>query len=128
MRVWVTGIGALLLLGGSASAQETQPAPTSDAKAQEVKTFIERARIRQRTIDRRNTDLWQRWTYAVCIGCGGSAPGPHRMVYTTPGRVLAGIPAADDDARARSPHHRMPRRDEAASAARRAPLGQDDTG
>ena len=48
--------------------------------------------------DAKNADLWTRWTYAVCIGCGPIA-GKVRTVYTTPARVLAGIPAAEDDAR-----------------------------
>ncbi|NEU10688.1 hypothetical protein G3T14_00905 [Methylobacterium sp. BTF04] len=116
MRAWVYGMGTLLLIGGPVSAQQParpRPAPaqkldpTSDAKALELKGFIDKARLRQRAVDKRNTDLWQRWTYAVCIGCGGVSSGAVHLVYTTPARVLVGIPAAEDDARNAAVRHRI---------------------
>lgn len=113
MRVWIGFLGRaamfaapVLMIAAPARAQEPhaldeRSGSTSDAKAAELKVYIERARQRQRVVDRHNTELWQRWTYAVCVGCGGAGPGPHPSVFTTPARVLAGIPAAEDDARAR---------------------------
>ena len=94
----------------SALAQHSQPrrdavqAQTeinSDAKAEETKQAIERARERQKAVDRHNSDLWERWIYAVCVGCGWT-PKNVRIVHTNPSRVLIGIPAADDDARERA--------------------------
>ena len=86
-----------------------QPAPhrqpsadaTSDARRGEIRALIERAQRKQAVVDARNTQLWERWTYAVCIGCGPE-PKSVRIVHTTHARVLAGIPAADDDARERA--------------------------
>lgn len=79
-----------------------RPAPdrslTSDEQAAQVKEWIDMAQKRQAAVDARNTKLWERWNLAVCIGCG-PLPVKYRAVYTTPGRVLAGIPAGDDDAR-----------------------------
>ena len=104
---------AALLLGPMtlpAAAQNTnhrQPRPeqtqdpTSDAKRAEINAQIEAGRKRQEASDAKTTDLWSRWTYAVCLGCGPIA-GKVRTVYTTPARVLAGIPAAEDDARAQA--------------------------
>ena len=74
---------------------------TSDAKRAEISALIERAQRKQAVVDARNTQLWERWTYAVCVGCG-PVPKNLRIVHTTPERVLAGIPAADDDARERA--------------------------
>ena len=71
---------------------------TSDEKAAELKQAIERGQARQRATDERNTRIWRRWDFAVCIGCG-PVPKGFRMVYTTPSRVLAGFIAADDDDR-----------------------------
>jgi hypothetical protein len=71
---------------------------TSDEKAAELKKAIERGQARQRATDERNTRIWRRWDFAVCIGCG-PAPKGFRAVYTTPARVLAGFIAADDDDR-----------------------------
>jgi hypothetical protein len=73
----------------------------SDAKARETKQALERARERQKALDQHNSDLWGRWTYAVCVGCGWT-PKNVRIVHTNPSRVLIGIPAADDDARDRA--------------------------
>ena len=81
-----------------------QPTPektvdmTSDAKRAETNALIEKAQKRQNVVDARNSRLWERWTYAVCIGCGDTQTNV-REVYTTPGRVLAGVRAAADDAR-----------------------------
>ena len=107
MRYFV--IAALLLVPTTlpALAQNTnhrQPRPdrvkdpTSDAKRSEISAAIEAGQKRQAALNAKNTDLWARWTYAVCIGCGPIV-GKVRIVYTTPARVLAGIPAAEDDAR-----------------------------
>ena len=79
-------------------AQTNDRTATSDEKAAEIKRFIELGQQRQRAVDSRNTKLWERWTMAICIGCG-PLPVGYRIVYTTPARVLAGIPAADDDRR-----------------------------
>lgn len=111
MRVWMSCLGSWLMVAVPASMvaapaqaqapRPPEPGPASDEKAAELKVFIDKARQRQRAVDRHNTALWRRWTYAVCIGCGGAGPGPYPSVFTTPARVLAGIPAAEDDARAR---------------------------
>lgn len=77
-------------------AQSEIPGATSDEKAAEVRRLIEVGQARQRSVDAHNTRIWQRWDYAVCIGCG-PMPKTFRIVYTTPSRVLAGILAADDD-------------------------------
>lgn len=71
---------------------------TSDEQAAKVKEWIDLAQKRQAAVDARNTKLWERWNLAVCIGCGPLLV-KYRAVYTTPGRVLAGIPAGEDDAR-----------------------------
>ena len=88
---------------GQATPKEPSVTPeqrksVSDQKAAEVKALIAEARKRQEVIDRQNTDLWSRWTYAVCVGCG---PNPKRLrvVHTHPHRVLKGVPAAEDDMR-----------------------------
>lgn len=78
--------------------QPPAPPATSEEKAAQVKAWIELAQKRQRAVDARNTKLWERWALAICIGCG-PLPVKYRAIYTTPARVLAGIPAADDDAR-----------------------------
>ena len=77
-------------------AQSEIPSATSEEKAAEVRRLIEAGQARQRSADARNTRIWQRWDYAVCIGCG-PMPKKFRIVYTTPARVLAGVLAADDD-------------------------------
>ena len=84
---------------GSSITKEQREA-VSDARAAETKRLIAKARKQQALIDQRNTDLWARWTFAVCIGCSPRAKGL-RIVQTNPLRVLAGIPAAEDDARQR---------------------------
>ncbi|KAB1072619.1 hypothetical protein [Methylobacterium planeticum] len=71
---------------------------TSDEKAAETRRLIDLGRARQREVEERNTRIWKRWDYAVCIGCG-PMPRRVRIVYTTPARVLAGFIAADDDER-----------------------------
>ncbi|KQT46787.1 hypothetical protein ASG52_13890 [Methylobacterium sp. Leaf456] len=95
--------------GGPAFAQGGQDAPSvtpqqresvSNEKAKQIRILIAEARKRQQAVDRRNTDLWVRWTYAVCIGCGPT-PKSLRIVHTYPLRVLTGTPAAMDDARER---------------------------
>ena len=78
--------------------QTQPPSATSDEQAAQVKEWIELAQKRQAAVDARNTKLWERWNLAVCIGCGPLLV-KYRAVYTTPGRVLAGIPAGEDDAR-----------------------------
>lgn len=110
MRSFVLILVALFAFPSSASAQHSQPRRdpheiktdvNSDAKTEETKQLIARARERQNGIDRHNSDLWGRWVYAVCLGCGWT-PKNVRIVHTNPVRVLAGIPAAEDDARDRS--------------------------
>ncbi|MDR7036439.1 MULTISPECIES: hypothetical protein [Methylobacterium] len=74
-----------------------------------MKRAIELGQSRQRETDARNSRIWRRWDYAVCIGCG-PMPKRIRIVYTTPARVLAGHIAADDDeafARRRTPGARL---------------------
>lgn len=71
--------------------------PTSDETAAETRRLIRLGQARQQAVDARNTRIWKRWDYAVCIGCG-PMPKLLRIVYTTPARVLAGFLAADDDA------------------------------
>ena len=92
-----------------ALAQHTQPRGdasankgdiTSDEKALEVKQLIAKAQERQKAVDKHNSGLWDRWVYAVCLGCGW-APKSVRIMHTNPSRVLMGIPAAEDDARER---------------------------
>ena len=111
MRINLIVFAALLSFGGPAVAQDTTSEPsapsTQDAQTEEEKrksaelnVLIERARARQRAADQRSSMLWERWTYAVCLGCG-PAPSNVRVVHTHPLRVLSGIPAADDDARER---------------------------
>lgn len=73
----------------------------SDAKAEETKQLIQRARERQKAVDQHNSDLWERWIYAVCVGCSWT-PKNVRIVHTNPSRVLIGIPAAEDDKRERA--------------------------
>ena len=107
MRRLVIALAMLANAALPALAQNTahkQPRPeqqqdaTSDAKRAEINALIEAGQKRQDAANAKTLDLWSRWTYAVCIGCGPIA-GKIRVVYTTPGRVLAGIPAAQDDAR-----------------------------
>ncbi|MBE7197256.1 MAG: hypothetical protein INR70_05585 [Parafilimonas terrae] len=76
--------------------------PASDEKAAETKKLVEAGRKRQDAENARTMKLWTRWTYAVCIGCSLGEPRHIRVVHTTPARVLAGIPAAQDDARERA--------------------------
>lgn len=71
---------------------------TSDEKAAELRKAIESGQARQRATDERNTRIWRRWDFAVCIGCG-PVPRGFKAVYITPARVLAGFIAADDDDR-----------------------------
>ena len=103
-------LASLLLLTAvlRAAAQDAPPSPppvgeqrdaTSDAKHAELKARIEAGRKKQEAANARTMGLWTRWIYAVCIGCGAGEPRNIRIVHTTPARVLAGIPAADDDAR-----------------------------
>ncbi|WP_156376072.1 hypothetical protein [Methylobacterium sp. Leaf117] len=109
MRVLCLILCATFGLGSPAFSQgKRQPRPdlpptstaTSDEKAAEIKKAIERGQARQRATDERNTRIWRRWDFAVCIGCGPMPKG-FRTVYTTPARVLAGFIAADDDERQR---------------------------
>ena len=81
---------------GDASANKIDI--TSDEKALEVKQLIASAQERQKAVDRHNSGLWDRWVYAVCLGCGW-APKNVRIMHTNPSRVLMGISAAEDDAR-----------------------------
>lgn len=107
MRIICLILCASIGLGSPAFSQgKPQPRPTtsplsgatSDEKAAELKRLIEQAQARQRATDDRNTRIWRRWDFAVCIGCG-PVPKGFRTVYTTPARVLAGFVAADDDDR-----------------------------
>jgi hypothetical protein len=107
MRATCLILCAIFGLGSPAFSQgKPQPRPatppaseaTSDERAAEIKRMIEIGQARQRTTDARNTRIWERWGYAVCIGCGPMPKG-FRIVYTTPSRVLAGFIAADDDER-----------------------------
>jgi len=84
---------------GSQVATEQRQDPTSDAAHAEVKARIEAGRKKQDAASSKTMGLWTRWTYAVCIGCGVGEPRNIRVVHTTPARVLAGISAAEDDAR-----------------------------
>ena len=103
-------LASLLLLTAvlRAAAQDAPPSPppvgeqrdaTSDAKHAELKARIEAGRKKHEAANAKTTGLWTRWSYAVCIGCGLGEPKTIRVVHTTPARVLAGIPAAEDDAR-----------------------------
>ncbi|MCJ2012757.1 hypothetical protein [Methylobacterium sp. J-076] len=83
----------------SPAVTEQQPDPSSDSKQAEIKERIEAGRKKQDAFNAKAMGLWTRWTYAVCIGCGVGEPKNTRIVHTTPSRVLAGIPAAEDDAR-----------------------------
>lgn len=99
---------------------QQQPNSASDEQAAETKKLIEAGRKRQEAENARTLKLWERWTYAVCIGCSVGEPKHVRVVHTTPARVLAGIPAAQDDARAmasvsRERHARASRRWQLAS-------------
>jgi hypothetical protein len=107
MRVLILSCSIVLLLISPAMSQgKPRPRPamppsldaTSDEKAAETRRAIDRGQARQRTVDERNTRIWRRWDFAVCIGCG-PIPKGFRIVYTTPARVLAGFIAADDDER-----------------------------
>lgn len=109
MRIICLFLCAVFGLGTPAFSQgKPQPRPsappssdaTSDDKAAETRRLIELGQARQRGVDARNTRIWRRWDFAVCIGCGPMPKG-FRMVYTTPARVLAGFIAADDDERQR---------------------------
>lgn len=107
MRIICLSLCAVVGLGSPAFSQgKRQPRPdappisdaASDEKAAEIRKAIERGQARQRATDERNTRIWRRWDFAVCIGCG-PAPKGFKAVYTTPARVLAGFIAADDDER-----------------------------
>ena len=107
MRVISVFLCATISLGGPALGQgKHQPRPAtpppvdaaSDEKAAELREAIQRGQARQRATDERNTRIWRRWDFAVCIGCGPMPKG-FRVVYTTPSRVLEGFIAADDDER-----------------------------
>ena len=110
MRQPILILIACVGVSSPALAQHTQPRrdaieaktdPGSDAKAEETRQNIAKARERQKVIDKQRSDLWGRWAYAVCIGCGWT-PKNVRVVHTNPSRVLMGIPAAEDDARERA--------------------------
>lgn len=103
--VFLLPVAVFALTSSAFALGKPQPRPatppygaTSDEKAAEIKRLIEIGQLRQRAADAHNTRIWQRWDFAVCIGCG-PMPKRFRIVYTTPARVLAGYLAADDDAR-----------------------------
>lgn len=109
MRDLVLSIGVLAAASAPCFAQSGQSPSivtpeqrraVSNEKAAEVKTNLDVAKKRQIALDSRTTDLWVRWTHAVCIGCGPT-PNRLRIVHTYPRRVLQGIPAALDDMRER---------------------------
>jgi hypothetical protein len=79
------------------SAPSRPAEATSDERAAEIRNMIRLGQLRQQAVEARNTRIWKRWDYAVCLGCG-PIPKGLRIVYTTPSRVLAGFLAADDDA------------------------------
>ncbi|GJE15427.1 hypothetical protein [Methylobacterium marchantiae] len=90
----------------SSTVTAQQRRAVSDERAAEIRAVIAEARKRQDGIDHQNTNLWLRWTYAVCLGCG-PMPRAFRPVRTNPLRVLVGIPAAMDDARDRRRSRRV---------------------
>ena len=91
--------------GSNPPQVETKEKQAEKRKADETQALMEQARARQRATDQRINAMWERWTYAICIGCGW-VPRNVRIVHTYPLRVLAGIPAAVDDARERGPRRR----------------------
>jgi hypothetical protein len=108
MRLFFIAAIPFLVAVLPAFAQDTPPSPpsagdqhdpTSDANHAKLKSRIEAGRKKQEAANAKTTGLWTRWTYAVCIGCGVGEPKNIRVVHTTPERVLAGYPAAEDDAR-----------------------------
>ena len=73
----------------------TTSAPMSD---KEVQQNLKAAQERRRARDNASNDLMTRWEFAICIGCNEFGK-PFRRVWTNPLRVLAGIPALEDDKR-----------------------------
>lgn len=71
---------------------------TEEQKRAELVEAIRKGQEAQRARDRAADELMARWEFAVCVGCGPSLK-PFRRVWTNPLRVLAGIPATDDDKR-----------------------------
>ncbi|GJE27213.1 hypothetical protein [Methylobacterium organophilum] len=109
MRLLITTVLFFAAFARPSLAQDPQDAPSvtpeqrrsvSDERAAEIRAVLAQARKRQESVDRQNTDLWARWTHAVCIGCDPTPKGL-RIVHTYPHRVLKGIPAAEDDRRER---------------------------
>ncbi|GJE61594.1 hypothetical protein [Methylobacterium trifolii] len=80
------------------SVTPEQRESVGEKRAEETRELFRRAKLRQGQIDRKNNALWTRWIFAVCVQCS-ITPKNVRIVYTNPIRVLAGIPAAMDDAR-----------------------------
>lgn len=106
-QIFVTTLLLINTVLQAAAQDAASPSPsvneqqdlTSDDKTRELKARIEAGRKKQEAANAKTTGLWTRWTYAVCIGCGVGEPKNMHVVHTTPARVLAGIPAAEDDAR-----------------------------
>lgn len=71
---------------------------TDDQKQADAIEAIRRGQERQRARDQATDELFARWEFAVCLGCGPSLK-PARRVWTNPVRVLAGISASEDDKR-----------------------------
>ncbi|WP_147077550.1 hypothetical protein [Methylobacterium haplocladii] len=72
----------------------------SDERAAEIRAAAREGRKRQDAINTGYRALMTRWSLAFCIGCE-ARPYRGRILHTYPLRVLAGIPALDDDARER---------------------------
>jgi hypothetical protein len=104
--------GALFILVGTAGpclAQDDKPSSSvtpeqreavSDERAAEIRAQLREGRKRQDAINASYRALMTRWSLAFCIGCE-ARPYKGRILHTYPLRVLAGIPATEDDARER---------------------------
>ena len=77
---------------------EPNDGKTEEQTRAEVVENIRRGEQAQRARDRAADELMARWEFAVCVGCNASLK-PFRRVWTNPLRVLAGIPALEDDKR-----------------------------
>lgn len=83
----------------TAPADNASPSgPAPGMSPEELQRNIRAGEEKQRTRDRASNDLMTRWDFAICIGCNTFAK-PFRRVWTNPLRVLAGIPATEDDKR-----------------------------
>lgn len=78
---------------------------SDEQKQTELSEAIRRGQERQQARDRATDELFERWQFAVCVGCN-VVNKPFRRVWTNPLRVLAGIPASEDDKRQARPSAR----------------------